>query len=542
MAETITAGGVNVSSKIRRDRATWVESANLGKVGTGEMVYQDAAGSYVVPYWKDLTVDQTASTPARIQTGFIGVAKIKRGQEDFKIAAARELTIAILDGNDLLRRRLIRGHDANRPAEPYNTRMAWLLSAELSLVDVFDFGRVQTVDLDLDKADMRAKYPGDVIASMVTKVKFNYYIRWNGDEEAWELVCRDDNQQLDDTWKALTDTCTLSIANDGSADGDMIYGPLEEEEQAELTVDPEDVWSGVDFMHAEGRVYESDDGIAAAYTRRETTSEDSTVNTDATATAAAQVLLEESATPEQSMPLGIRVAAAKVGLIEAGMRIPVLMQHMVPEGWGDPGRYARILERTVKQPQNDDNTYDVFMDLVPQEAAPVPGDCVDIYTNTPSDIYYPLGGPAPCCAPNLVGSNIAYYFRPGWPDPFVPDPTYGGQWHWPTYGGGGVGSVDYFASGFQNQLRFILVGNGTLDIKTERWQGQLQPYTVAVYHMTPNPVQIGTTLSGVAGASTEVEITAATDGACISLVVLRADARTNAYIGMGWSSAEWDAA
>jgi hypothetical protein len=230
-----------------------------------------------------------------------------------------------------------------------------------------------------------------------------------------------------------------------------------------------------------------------------------------------------------------------------GWRIEGKFSHLNTEGYGS-FTWFRILEVGKKPIVADGELYEVRLKLSPQETFPTPGNCVDIYDNTASATYYPLGTSGPdAFAPN-VSDGVSYYFRSGFPEPWVPDPGWPGSivrtWHFPTYGVGGVGTIDYIASGFGNELRFIVVGNGTLTIATEQWAGQSQPYTVTVFKVSDDAgaAQVGATLAGTAGGATEVEISDATDGDCVRIIRLRADARSASYIGMGWSQAEWVAA
>ena len=169
MTETITVNGVNRSSAIQRKNLELAEHAYLGDIGQGHIQIDDAAGTITVPGYKDIIATQDASTPSRIFTGFAHHKRIRRG-ETYTIGASREYDVTVIDGNDLLRRRIIRGPDGKRQKETVNQRIAWLLADELSLVDVNDFGAVQSSGADLDKADYRGQYPNDVLGQIAKSI------------------------------------------------------------------------------------------------------------------------------------------------------------------------------------------------------------------------------------------------------------------------------------------------------------------------------------------------------------------------------------
>lgn len=365
MTETITVNAVDRSGVIQRKNVELVESAYLGEVGAGRFQVDDAAGTIDIPGWKAITVEQSSSTPARIFTGYTGRKGIRRG-ETYQTGAGREIDVSTYDLNDLLRRHVIRkrtGESAaaggKRPAETVGERVTWLVAS--GFLDADDFGAVTYPSgTGMDKTDYRGQYPGDVLAACAKAVRFNYYIRWNTANAAAELVFRDDNA-------STADTCTLSISNDmADIDSTTVFAPAME---AELSVDPEDVYSGAYAAYDKGAVYEDRAATATAFADRDGITEDSGIKTAAKARLEAQTFLHESHTEEQILPVVLRLRASKVGLVQAGQRISTRMTHMANEGW-DPAQYARILRKRITQPLNTDNDYDVHLDLSPQEDAP----------------------------------------------------------------------------------------------------------------------------------------------------------------------------
>lgn len=364
MTHNVTVNGVNRSDVITRTNFEWAESAYLGEVGQGRLVIDDEAGDIVVPGFKGIHANETASTPARIFTGFAGRKSIRRGVS-YRTEASREYEVATLDGNDILRRHVLHRRSGDsvrdagkRPEESVGDRVAWLLAS--GFLDAQDFGAVSYPDKSMDKADYRGQYAMDVLSTCAKVVRFNFYVRWNAGESDWELVFRDDNDSTDDT-------CTLSISNVlEDIDEVTVFPPFQE---AELDQDPEGVYSGAYAAHGEGHVYEDRPATATDFTDRDGITEDASTRKAATARRDAKTFLDESRAEEQLLPVHLQLPADKVGLVQAGMRIFTRMSHMAPEGW-DPGQYARILR--LRKSQNTDDYYDLVLELSPQEEAPPP--------------------------------------------------------------------------------------------------------------------------------------------------------------------------
>lgn len=522
MTRSFDVDGDDLAGSIRKESVELVTSASQGEVGQGRFIIDDPDGTIATTGWKDVEV---AEDTTRIFTGFVHGRRVHRGPEH--IARGREITVTTMDGNDLLRRLVI--HDTKkRPAETVNARIAWLLT-ELARVGVSDYGRVQSsgVLLDADKS-IKGRYPVDVLAPIAKAISFNYYVRWNADEGGWELVFREPSEE---------DTCTLAISNVlTDVDGVTTFAPWQE---AELSVDPEHVYSGTYSTHDKGNVYLRRASTAAAFTDRDGITEDMSIRKDSTARRDARRFLDESNSEEQTLEsVVIKVPPTQVGLVEAGMRISTRMQHMEPEGW-DPAVYPNILR--LRTGLFTDGDYRLSMDLAPPDEPGESSACP--YDLTESGTY----GPPAKILPDwsvyewAVSDGVTYYMRAGLPGVIAPTPGYLGVWHFQTFNYLGAG-IDTFASGFGNELRFIVVGDGTMTIQTEKWEGQNQPYTITVEEVVNGtPTQIDSA-TGTAGDATELDIEAVNAGSCVHIVRLRADARSDSYIGMGWSEMVWVAA
>jgi hypothetical protein len=429
MAVSITVNGVDRSGVIKRTEFECVEHAYLGEVGQGRFTLDDEAGLIAIVGWKPIVVEDSA---ARIFTGFAHRKDIRRGF--FEAAAGREVTVATLDGNDLLRRRIIRGRDGKRRAETITKRTAWLLG-ELAHVGVYAKGATGASSIMVDRFDYRGQYPLDVLTAMAKAVGWNFYVRWRG---GWELVFRNDNI-------SEADTCTLSISNHlEDIDQVTTFPPFDD---AELVTEPEHVYSGAYGLTAKGHVYETDPDTAEAFAARDGITEDAGIRLGSTATRDAKTFLRHSATEEQLLPVTIQVPGDKVGLVQAGMRINVRMEHMTPEGW-DTGRWARILRLRRSRPSGGD-LYNLSMDVSPQEdlEAAVPLTTCVTLPRTPEGTYFPLGNVGPDFGDEVTprpSDGVAYYYRPGIPEVSYPFEGATGAWHFPEFGCSGCGLPDYF--------------------------------------------------------------------------------------------------
>jgi len=245
----------------------------------------------------------------------------------------------------------------------------------------------------MDKTDYRGQRPGDVLAAMAKKANFNYYVRWHAGSAAPELVFRDDNA-------GTADTSTVTIVADTTANGTSIFAPHRD---AQLTIDPENVYSDVYATYAKGVRTATRAATATAFVTRWGATDDSGIKTAASADDEATTFLWESHTEEHALSLTLRMRAAYVNLIRAGDRVPVTIPAWTQEGYGT-ATYCRVIRRRITQPLNTDNDYDVALDLVPQEDAPTAGAIVQSAFGSTAD----GGGTLTFSNPVTVGNLLVY--------------------------------------------------------------------------------------------------------------------------------------
>jgi hypothetical protein len=368
MSGTISINGTDRSGVIPFDSVELSQSAYLGEAAEGSIVVEDNTGLVTVTAHKGITVDESAASPTRLYTGYVGRSRGGRGETSTS-SNGRYIEVTIRDVNELLSRRVFAGTDADRPRETIDERMTWLLSsAEINgdylltgdVTGLFtDEGAVASSSIMLDAVDFRGQKPGDVLGAMAKAARFNYYLRYSASSAyGAELVFRDDNTSTDDT-------ATASISNAGDDDGSTIFAPL----NVVLDLDSDDIYAGVYATHSRGSVYEVRASTASNYAWRDGTTEDSGIRNAATAAREARDFLWQSKDPDQLATVTLELAEDQVNLFQPGYRVSTRFTHLTPEGW-EPAIYARILRRKLSQPLNPENHYRVTLDLSPQEAAP----------------------------------------------------------------------------------------------------------------------------------------------------------------------------
>ena len=162
-------GGTHLTTV--REGASFTQSADHGAVGQGQFVIDDTAGTLDIVGQKAFRFTESLCVNDEIFTGFIAEREYGRdaGQERAPdVGASRAISVSLLDVNDRLNHRLIRGGDGGgkRPAETVQSRLEWLLASSWAPFD--DLGRVSYPNDSMDKADYRHQYAGDVLADCAT--------------------------------------------------------------------------------------------------------------------------------------------------------------------------------------------------------------------------------------------------------------------------------------------------------------------------------------------------------------------------------------
>lgn len=519
MASTYIFGTTIIDSVVY-DSVELVEAAESGAIGQSSLTIDDPNGTINIIGLKRFVATESDCGDERTLRGYIEERTYERGVSE--ASNSRQIRVTISDLNDLLAQRALVGRDAKRPRETVNKRIEWLLGTP-ELGDLVETsGRVNSSTEMMDKADHRNSYPGDVLAECAQAAGgFNYYV-WQDEDGTAKLAFRNDNT-------SNGNTSVLSISNVSTSIGSNVFAPMDD---ATLTRSPENTFSKAILPYARGTVTETRHATASNYQRRDGIAPNSNVKSAERASKLAREFLWEHKAEEDIIECEIEVPGGAVNLVKAGDRIACQFGHFGPEGYAG-WTYMRVLE-TRKKPLLRDtppSVYRIGLKLSPQE----PAEPACSYDETASGTYLPLGEGGDG-NPDW-GGPVVYYLRPGISYPIAPVYPADSRLHFWTAGYNGY---DTFASGFENEIRFVLVGNGTATIQTERWEGQAQPYTIQLERIANGVSIFEEVFTGTAGDSTEVEITTADPPNCIHVIRLRADARVEgSYIGMGWSSMVW---
>jgi hypothetical protein len=278
-----------------------------------------------------------------------------------------------------------------------------------------------------------------------------------------------------DKASSLNYVCTLSFSNvDGDADNDLIWwmnpgSPTEAQ-------DPGKIVSGVRAVYTGGEVFRhaSDIGLTTAtdFYLREQTAPSANTKSAAKASAMADRLLRDNDEEEVGASFSVLLPSTKVGLVRAGMRVSCRFEHFDPpyRDWTD----WRILRLETAQDEPNLGWYNLKLDVTPIDTPPCPDP-------TPSGTFYPLGGSGSTSNPSPGDGNVMYW-KAGNVAPLVPTPGHQGDWNFPRWGAGGIGTVDGAGDCAQNFVRIAVTGPGTMTIHTSVGDTHVCPLGVDLYY------------------------------------------------------------
>ena len=126
----IVSSGSNVdfSARLRAYSAVVTANAEQGSVAISQIVIDDPEGGIGITGLRPFGLTETAESSNQqvIYNGWTADREVTRG-ESFRTGSARKWTVNVADGNSIITRRIMRGADANRPAETDVARVQWLL-------------------------------------------------------------------------------------------------------------------------------------------------------------------------------------------------------------------------------------------------------------------------------------------------------------------------------------------------------------------------------------------------------------------------------
>jgi hypothetical protein len=535
----IDATGANVElGSVRLGTPGFATAAEQGTMAQGTIDIPDKGGVLRLAGLKRIWAYEPDS-PADWQTfwiGFLGDRQIHRGDGELLIGSDRVITANVFDLNELLNDVIIKGAaDAThgvRPAETDLVRVAWLLQATPSwfptaggVAEVHDLGFVATTGgVAMDACDYRGQTAQAVLQDCADKSGRNWFVYFDEVSDTYGLWY--------DKASSPNYVCTLSFSNvDGDADSDTIWW-MNPGTPTQVQ-DPGKIVSGVRGVYTGGEVFRhaSDIGLTTAtdFYIREQTAPSANTKTAAKATVMADRLLRDNDEEEISASFSVLLPSTKVGLVRAGMRAACRFAFFDPpyREWND----WRILRLETAQDEPNLDWYNVKLDVTPIDILPCPDP-------TPSATWYPLGGSGTTSNPSPGDGNVMYWAS-GQACPQVPTPGHQGDWGFPTWGAGGVGTEDIAGDCMSNTVRVAVTGAGTMTIHTVAHGGHVCPM---VAH-----IKVGTNMdyfppvSGPAG--TDLVVVIPVDVECDFYVDIR-DSGTPHDCGASWgfTGVDWVAA
>src|SRR5436190_6405697 len=330
-----------------------VASAADGTMSQGAIVFDDPTGVLDVHGWQIVRVDEPECSSARtLFYGPVGDHIERRGP--YRLAGGREIDTTINDSNIFLNCRIITGTDANRPAETDTARLAWLLaSASLSGL-VYDLGLVAGAGRLFDATNYRGQYPLDVLADLIAPRGQIFFTYWSQTLQRVGLFY--------DSPTATTFTSPLSLTNVNSEVDSTHLAVNEDWEQA---YDASDVYDHIRYVYAGGAYYAANATTTAAFFNnvigsRSLTVENDRVGLESTAATFSARILARDGAENPTMSGTLKIPAAQVGLIQAGMRIAVHLTHLT--GFQTVA-YSRVKSLTIAQTEGDDTSHDMGLVL-----------------------------------------------------------------------------------------------------------------------------------------------------------------------------------
>lgn len=456
MSISVSYGGTSILQGIQPTSIECAQLADMGETATGAFTVEDDAAALTLIGYQPLTISESACSQPLLFKGWTFERGYQRDEENAILTGvARTHDVSIVDMNACFGFRQITRTGAgggNRPAETWAARLTWILESEyLSDWISSDQSFVVTNTTMCDEADYRGSYPSAVLNDLSERSgdAYDYFA-------FWDPVAKEVRLFFDNSTEAIAD-CTLRISN-VLADQDQwtIFGP---DKVAKLQRESDQVYSDVCVNYKDGtlKYFASRPATYATYVRRSTQIDRPYTRTAATAKLQATAWLDKHAAEKDRVTCTIRVPAARVGLIQAGQRIQFKAPHM-------PGYSAYVWMRIVMctpKPANEAATlYDIALELVgsvaPPELCPDP---------TPSGTFYPLGGAGNDSNPSPGDGNLMYG-SPGSAPPYVPTPGLIGDWNFPSWGAGGIGTKDVAGDCVGNMIRLAVVGPGTVTFHT----------------------------------------------------------------------------
>lgn len=398
--------GTLVDMSAYSPRLNWVaqSKAEEGAVGSWTVTLDDPDGTLEVLGHRTWFVedDESEDPDDIIFAGFTGSQSYGRmdGGETRRIGPeARVITLELYDANTWLSRILMRGADCKRPIETDAERMDWLLStAEAGLLGDVSTYVDATSPRNMDKADLRGTYFGQVVTDCASASGKNFYVWYRKVSGVRTLTIWYGRDTLPDY------TSPLYLTNDGptlrgsEVDPESLADVLPLSFDAKMVRSPERQYCGNYLTYGDKgaatyRHNADTHALIASYGsgHRDMTSNLPLVKTKPKAQARADRQLLD--VQDQDIRITTRIediASTRVTLAKAGMRLQIQGTHWAPTC--DDWHYARIVSAQPR-PHSKGDLYDIDLEMVLGNASdgpPAPDYGGSVFAGLQRSTCYPL--------------------------------------------------------------------------------------------------------------------------------------------------------
>lgn len=320
-----------------------VMNAEEGSVGVSQIRVEDPDGNWDFPRGHRLVIvteDECAGDDYGTAV-FIGFTATRRFERDLMRAgaAARVITVDLVDINSYFERRIMVGSDSNRDEETDVERITWLMSTtEAGAID--DFLYFSTDDpVNMDAVDYRGQGFRQVLDDCSLQSGKNWFL-WRHDQSL-------------SLWygpRGTTDFSSAIRISNVLADVDNVvtFAPAI---TSTLTRDPSRVYSGIYRAYASSYLYTQSESTAVTFARRDTFESSPNVKTKLKALVRNERELADISTEEDVISTAIIVPRAQANDVVAGQRIQIKYSHF-PD-YADDFVWMRVLNRTVREVGKD---------------------------------------------------------------------------------------------------------------------------------------------------------------------------------------------
>jgi hypothetical protein len=529
MTLTYTYDGAALTHDIAPTSVSLPSSAEKGEPSMGSLIVEDPGATLALRGHRPFVIEESACSQPRLWTGWTTERGSGRSLDDgqFVGASARIHDVTIVDLNALFNFRILSGTDANRPAETWNARIAWLVASDYLAGLIEDTGYIVSNTQPMDAADYRNGYASAVLDDLVDRLpgsELNYFAFWDVTAAAVGLWFGPIDEAVSDS--------TLRISNvPADVDSTTTFAP---DPDARLAVIPEETYSEVviEYSHGTKRLFRSRESTAVKYIRRGTTIQRPYTGGVATATAQAEAFLDRHANEQDRITVSIQVPRAAVGLVTAGQRMDVKFSHLTGYTTFTSMRVVRL---TVSPTDDLALSYLLALELLaPRPAAGTGGGCVGA---TASGTYPRIGSDVSDATGNV------FYWRPGITLIEVPTPFAVGDWHFSAYATTSCGVLaDWAGDDVQNLVRCLVVGPGTITVHMQDGYACTGAHTLVAklqYAGPSGPVTVETQTGG-----TTFTFTVPADGYCTHWVDVEDDGSVSGskwgFLDFEWVAGEVD--